>query len=74
MPTRSWLLSVVEGAVSSAGSFASCAGGVVPAPQGEIAVRIENGEIAYHLPVGVEGELALKDRTLIISGDGCEKL
>jgi len=33
MPTRSWLLSVVEGAVSSAGSFASCAGDVVPAPQ-----------------------------------------
>ena len=31
MPTRSWLLSVVEGAVSSAGSFASCAGDVVPA-------------------------------------------
>lgn len=47
---------------------------VVPAPQGEIAVRIENGEIAYHLPAGVEGELVLEDRTLRISGDGCEKL
>ena len=47
---------------------------VVPAPQGEIAVRIENGEIAYHLPAGIEGELVLKDRTLSVSGDGCEKL
>ena len=47
---------------------------VVPTPQGEIAVRIENGEIAYHLPTGVEGELVLDDRTLTISGDGCEKL
>lgn len=46
----------------------------MPAPQGEIAVRIENGEIAYHLPAGVEGELVLEDRTLRISGDGCEKL
>lgn len=46
----------------------------MPTPQGEIAVRISEGVISYHLPEGIEGELVTGGCTLMISGDGQENL
>jgi len=47
---------------------------VVPTPNGDIAVKFENGEFKYHIPTGITADLVIGDSIETVTGTGTKTI